>query len=282
MKKYEFSHNEVVIGGSLESLLFSCIFHLPIILIEQEEFSPIEKVHYRERRALLKYFGDMNGPTLQYTQANPTKQFIYDYLCFISMMRGHLFDGAVVKSVRYIENENRLSVVTESNKQFYIEANNYYVFNVNDKLKDFPQNEFVERFQSKSKDALYSVCDYFKTKRVRRINIDYLKLRDGISERIVNGGYSKIYLLTKLTKKDLDGNEYIPIVLNKYLMSVLKPYIERYADRHLPKLNHVSRIIKRVKSDEKKRIGNFIYDDREFQTILSVYKRANRPLHRIK
>ena len=282
MKKFEYDYNEVIIGGSIESLLFSCIFRIPVILIDQPEFLPNDRVTEEEQNFLRKSFKEFNVPTLFYWRVLQKKQFIYDFLCFIASMRGHLFASSVVESIRYLEEDKKLFVVTEGSRSFFVKSNNFFIFNANEKLRDFPNNEMMQLMLDRVEDSDYNVIDLYKTSRIQKINIERLVPEDKICEEINIVNFNNVYCRTILKQKDIESFEYSTIIVSKYLLSVLKPYIQRYditQNRHLPKLIHTTRSIKRIKTGDKKRIGNFIYDDREFCAILSIYSRTNRTLY---
>ena len=283
MKKFEYDYNEIVIGSSLESVLFSCMFNIPILLIDREIFSDLERISNSQRDLIINLFKQYSFVTTRYEQKNIKKQLLYDFLCFVSSMRGNIISSDVVQSIRYSETENRLTVVTENSRTFFVKANNFYIFDMNESLKGFAHGKVGQIMLDKNHLSKYNVIDRFKTSRIKKIEVRSIIPKDGISEEIQVENFSTVYCHMILTHKQLESFEYSSIVTNKYLLSMLKPHIVRYdikQNRHKPKLNFIERKIKRIKSGEREKIGNITYDDREFETILSIYKRPDRAIYR--
>ena len=201
----EYQFDELVVGGSLESLLYCYFNNKPILILEELYPFKLQKVNFSKN---LKFAGYSANDTIY-------KSELWDRLTFIMGFNGQIVCPNIVKSHRY--KDGKFTLVTDHNKRITLLVDQVINFDKTKRDKYFVYDWFNVR-SGNNHDKLLLVDDnnfiskvYFFTP--NRIGANH-RMKDLVGESLLTGkeisspnfseGIARLKILTKNHLKNLD------------------------------------------------------------------------------
>jgi hypothetical protein len=291
LKTHIFKYEKIVIGGSLNAVLYAFMKDLPLIINDSEPPFPWE--HWG-----LKYFDYFKFPFYREKfVVTPTelqiigdyKRKIYNHLCFILSLGGKILFHKNIESIR-IENDNALFISFDQNKVTKVSFKELIIFNSN-KINGLIKEE------KEIKD--FMVVDWFNVKHGSEHELDLIETENKFINKIyfypslrTDGNYRR-----DKTRKDLVSISYLnekEIKLIEYSELYAKLLIERIMKEHGIKgykrgfqrdgitprfssllIEHTEREVKEINNIKSQIIGNITYDSRTEEEILQTEECVN-------
>lgn len=191
--KYSLNYDKIVIGSSLEALLFAFYNKLKIIYTRNLQPNSIE---------IIEDFGLGNN-----------KKNIWDKHAFQLLLAGYIPFENKVKHIRYIS-KNEILIITKEDKTYNVSFNNLYVFDDYNFL-DLP-------ISSESTSSEYRIVDRFKYKS-KKIDRENIQRQEKFINQIIFEDKKEILVVSFIKKIDLDKTpEHLIKIKTENILNELK------------------------------------------------------------
>ena len=121
-------HETVVIGSSLNAVIYSFLNDLPLLFNDIKKPSPVEYLNKTDA-PIIRELPSREIKTLEETRAvGPNKLQVWDRLCFLMSLQGQIPFADKISSIRINEETKELKVITNNSRLIIIHCNRIIIF----------------------------------------------------------------------------------------------------------------------------------------------------------
>lgn len=201
MNDHVYEYDEIIIGNTLSSLIYSYFNEVPVFFVEAKK--PFMYDFFREKDMVEKMQINpvsfrMQGPSLTKVVGNP-KYPIYNRLNFVLSMSGLMPTADKARSIR-IENDNLLKISLEGSKNLQIKFNKARIFD------DTKIQGLEVPFE---KTSLFQVVDWINVRSGAKHEFDVILTPDDFIKEVYFYPSVRIPGSVASNKKDLVSVSYL-------------------------------------------------------------------------